>query len=110
MPIERWIHSLGVDLKAGRSNLQQQALKAHRRLMNIKCAQFVGDEAVKKSEEDREFWYFGEEIEAYSTLLLKHPDLDHKRAVEDAKLLVFGEHDDFTAVNELIERFAALAR
>ena len=84
-PIERWIHSLGVDIKAGRSKLQQQALKAHRRLVNIKCAQFVRDVAQRNKEEDDEFWYFGEEIENYLALLLEQPDADHKQAVEKAR-------------------------
>jgi hypothetical protein len=65
-PIERWIRSLGVDLEAGRSELQQQALKAHRRLLNIKCAQFVRDDAQRTKEEQDEFWYLGEEIETYA--------------------------------------------
>lgn len=109
-PIERWIRSLGVDLEAGRSELQQQALKAHRRLLNIKCAQFVRDDAQRNKEEQDEFWYFGEEIETYRKLLLKYPEAaDHTRAVEDAKRQVADKHD-FAAVEELIERFAALAR
>jgi hypothetical protein len=107
VPIERWIHSLDVDLKAGGSNLQRQALKAHRRLMNIKCAELVSDEAQRTKEEDDEFWYFGEELRVYRTLLRKHTDPDHNRAVEDAQRLVEGHN--FGAVNELIERFAALA-
>jgi hypothetical protein len=109
-PIERWIRSLGVDLEAGRSELQQQALKAHRRLLNIKCAQFVRDDAQRNKEEQDEFWYFGEEIETYRKLLLKYPEAaDHTRAVGDAKRQVADKHD-FAAVEELIERFAALAR
>ena len=71
-PIERWIRNLGVDLKVGRSKLQQQASKAHRRLVNIKCAGLVRDEAQRNKEEDDEFWYFGEEIEIYRTLLLRN--------------------------------------
>jgi hypothetical protein len=108
-PIERWIRSLGVDLQAGRSKLQQLAWQAHRRLVNIKCAQFVRDDAQRNKEEDDEFWYFGQEIEIYRELLLKHPEAGHQQAVEDAQRLVAHKHD-FQAVDELIERFAALAR
>lgn len=108
-PIERWIHDLGVDLQAGPSKLQQQALKAYRRLLNIRCARLVRDEAQRKKEENDEFWYFGEEIQFYRALLLEQPDPDHQEAVEKAQLLVAIRHD-FAALEELIERFAALSR
>jgi hypothetical protein len=108
-PIERWIRSLGLDLKAGRSPLQQQALKAYRRLLNIQCALFVRDEVQRKREEDDEFWYFGEEINRYRALLLQHRNVDHERAVEDAEPRVARNHD-FNAIDKLIERFAKLAQ
>jgi len=107
-PIERWIHDLGVDLEAGPSKLQQQAFKAHCRLLNIKCARVVRDEAQRKKEENDEFWFFGEEIQTYGALLRENPDADHQQAVEKAQLVA--SRHDFTAIDELIERFAALAR
>ena len=77
--------------------------------MNIKCAKFVRDVAHRNREEDREFWYFGEEINDYLTMLREQPDADHQKAAEKAQGRVASGHD-FTAVDELIKRFAALAR
>ena len=33
--IEQWVHDLGLDLRAGPGRLQQQALKACQRLLNV---------------------------------------------------------------------------
>ncbi len=107
--VERWIAGLGVDAVAGPSALQEQALKAHRRLLRIRCSALVRDEARRAKERNDEFWYFGEEIEAYRALLRREPDAAHEAAVEDAARRVAARHD-FAAVTELAERFAALAR
>jgi hypothetical protein len=108
-PIERWIHSLDVDLKAGASPLQQQALTAYRRLLNIKCANLMRDKARRKKEKDDEIWYFGEEIAAYEALLRTRHNAYHAQAVAEAKTCVVLDHDKPAAVDELIERFAQLA-
>jgi hypothetical protein len=96
-------------VKPGPSELQQQAFKAHQRLLRINCSQVVRDSALQTKERRDEFWYFGEEIEAYRKLLLQVPDPAHQAAVDDAHRLVVIAHDD-RAVVELIDRFAALAR
>lgn len=109
-PIERWIRSLGVEVKAGPSPLQQHALKAYRRLLNIQCADQVRDPAKQKKEKEDEFWYFGEEIAAYEQLLQARPDAAHAQAVVQAKQNVVLDHYNPAAVETLIERFAVLAR
>ena len=107
--IDRWIVGLDVDVRGGPSALQEQALKAHRRLLRIRCSALVRDEARRIKERNDEFWYFGEEIEAYRELLQHDPDPDHQAAVDDAVRRVAGKHD-FAAVAELSKRFAGLAR
>lgn len=113
-PIERWVRSLGVEIKAGASPLQQQALKAYRRLLNIQCARLVSDETKREKEQDDEFWYFGEEIEAYHKLLQIEPDAEHAQAVADARQRIVLAHRKpaykSDAEDELIERFARLAQ
>lgn len=107
--IEKWIVSLDVDVKAGPHPLQRKALEAHRRLLKIRCSKHVRDETRRTKEENDEFYYFGEEIEVYRKLLQQYPDPDHQDAVEGAYRRVALRHD-FTAVSELADRFAKLAR
>jgi hypothetical protein len=107
-PIERWIRGLGVDVRPGPLELQQQAFKAYQRLLRIQCSQVVRDAVRRDKERNDEFWYFGEEIAAYRRLLQQYPESMHQAAVDDAHRRVVHAHDD-RAVAELIERFAALA-
>lgn len=108
-PVERWIRGLGIDVDPGSSDLQQQAFKAHQRLLRILCSQLVRDPELRTKEQKDEFWYFGEEIEGYRRLLQQTPDPAHQAAVDDAHRRVVIGHND-RAVAELIERFAALAK
>jgi hypothetical protein len=108
-PIERWIRGLGIDVIAGPSDLQQQAFKAHQRLLRIQCSRLVRDAAGRSKERNDEFWYFGGEIADYRKILQQYPDPSHQAAVDDAHRRVVHAHDD-RAVAELIDRFAALAR
>jgi hypothetical protein len=107
--IDRWVTDLGLEVSGGRSDLQQQALKAYRRLGNIECARLVRNEAQRKKEEDDECWYFGEEIKDYRQLLLLQPNAAHQVAVDEADRLIVHDHD-FSALTEFLERFARLAR
>jgi hypothetical protein len=100
--VEQWIRDLDLDLRAGPSELQQQALKAYRRLVKIRCA------ALGSKERDDECWYFGEEITLYRQLLQSRPDPAHGAALEEADQRIAVGHD-FGALPELIERFARLA-
>jgi hypothetical protein len=106
--IEQWVHDLGLDLRAGPGRLQQQALKACQRLLNIRCARLIKDEARRIQEIDQEFWYFGEDIERYRAKLAKTPDAAHEAAVTLAydRVVLLHDHDQ---VDALIERFAQLA-
>ena len=108
-PIENWVRDLGLDIRAGPSDLQQQALKARRRLLKIECAKLLKDEKLRDKERDDEFWYFGEELDRYRKLLQRHPDVAHQAAVDEAARRVVEKHD-LGAVVEMIERFAELAR
>jgi hypothetical protein len=107
--IEKWIVSLDVDVKAGPHPLQRTAREAHRRLLKIRCSEQMHDKTARAKEEDDEFHYFGEEIEAYRTLLRQYPNADHQAAVEDAYQRIALRHD-FAAIAELADRFAKLAR
>jgi hypothetical protein len=108
-PIGRWIRSLGVGIHAGPSDLQQAALNAYRRLLNIYCSLRVRDEAKQIKEWKDEIWYFGEEIETYRKVLLQYPDTKHQDAVDRAAFSVVEKHDNH-AVEELIEVFRELAQ
>jgi hypothetical protein len=108
-PIEKWIHDLDLDVRAGPSKPQQQALKAHQRLLRIDCAKLAKDEAHRGKEREDEFWYFGEELDRYRKVLQRHPDPVHQAAVDEAGKRVVVDHD-LGAVLELIDRFAELAR
>jgi hypothetical protein len=105
--IEQWAHDLGLDLRAGPGRLQQQALQACRRLLNIRCARLIKDEARRNQETEDEFWYFGEDIQRYRAKLEKSPDTAHQAAVDLAyeRVVLLHDHDQ---VDALIERFAEL--
>jgi hypothetical protein len=108
-PIENWIRDLGLDLMPGPSELEQHAHLAYRRLLNIRCAALLVDEASAKKERSDELWYFGEEIERYRELLRRRPDPLHQAAVDDAARSI--AHDqDLGALPALVERFAGLSR
>jgi hypothetical protein len=106
--VEQWIRDLDLDLRAGPSELQQQALKAYRRLVKIRCSSLVDDDKLRTKERDDECWYFGEEVTAYRQLLQRQPDAVHLAAVEEAHQRIAVGHD-FGALPELIDRFARLA-
>jgi hypothetical protein len=109
LPIENWIRDLGLDVQAGPSEIEQCANKAYRRLLNIKCAGLLPDEASRKKERNDEFWYFGEELERYREALRRRPDPAHQAAVEEAAHSIAKEQD-LAALPALVERFAALSR
>jgi hypothetical protein len=100
--VEQWIGDLRLDVRGGPSELQQQALKAYQRLVKIECATFGTEE------QNKECWYFGEEITVYRQLLQTRPDPAHVAALEEAYQRIVVGHD-FRALPELVQRFARLA-
>lgn len=108
----RWIDGLGVDLAAGASELNRLALKAYRRLLLVRCSQWIRDPQRRARERDDEYWYFGEEIRAYRERLREAPDAAHQAAVDAADALVHRDHDRVGAdeLAALAARFEALAR
>ncbi|MGZ5156594.1 MAG: hypothetical protein ACXWCO_13010 [Caldimonas sp.] len=108
-PVENWIRDLGIEVEPGPSELEQCAFKAYRRLLNIKCAGLLPDEASRKKERDDEFWYFGEEVESYRKALRRTPDRAHLAALEDAAQSI-AQAQDLAALPGLVERFSGLSR
>ena len=110
--LARWIDGLGVDPAVGPSELNRLALKAHRRLLLVRCARWIGDEARRIKERDDEYWYFGEDLRTYRERLREAPDAAHQAAVDAADALVHRDHDGVGEAEllALAERFEALAR
>ncbi|MBX3687023.1 MAG: hypothetical protein KF909_12860 [Rhodocyclaceae bacterium] len=107
--IANWSRDLGVQVIALPGELHAQALRIHRRLLNIRCAQLLRDEARRRKETNDEFWYLGEEIAAYRVLLQGRPDATHAAAVERTGQRLVDGHD-FSVLAEMIETFSELAR
>ncbi len=107
--IANWVRDLGLAVKAWPGELPAQALKIHRRLLNIRCAQLLRDDAKRTKESNDEFWYLGEEIAAYRTLLQRHPNGAHAAAVERTRQRLVDAHD-FSVLADMIALFAELAQ
>ena len=88
--------------------LHAQALRIHRRLLNIRCAQLLRDEARRRKETNDEFWYLGEEIAA--TAYCCRPAGRHSRRGGGTHRQRLVDGHDFSVLAEMIETFSELAR
>jgi len=103
------VRDLGLLCGPAPGELQEHAWKIRRRLLNLRCAALVRDEALRTRERNDEFWYLGEEVATYRRALELRPDAAHQQALERVQARLVNDHD-LGVLDRMIDEFGALSQ
>jgi hypothetical protein len=108
-PVRAWVRDLGQEVRAAPGEHGEMALKLYRRLLSIRCADLLADDARRERERNDEYWYLGEEVTAARALLQRRPHAAFQAALDLTFERLVLAHDA-TAIESLLDAWEAIAQ